>query len=68
MFEDGPLDDDRVDVLAPANNHVFRAIDDEDETVVVNASYVAAVQPALGYRRRRCLRFIPVARDDVGVP
>ena len=48
VLEDRRFDDHRVDVLAAADDHVLRAVDDVDEALVVDARDVAGVQPALG--------------------
>ncbi len=66
VFKDCRFHDHRVDVLAAANNHVFCAIDDIDESVFIDARDVARVMPALGERLRRRVGFVPVTLHDVG--
>ena len=66
VLEQGGFDLDAVDVLAAADDHVLGPVDDVDEALVVDAGDVARVQPAVGDRRRRRLRLVPVALDDVG--
>ena len=66
VLEDRRLDLDRVDVLAAADDHVLRAVDDVDEAVLVDARDVAGVQPALGEGLGRLLGPVPVPAHDVG--
>src|SRR5919108_5372714 len=50
MLVEHTLDLDRVHVLAAANHHVLRAVDDVQEPFVVHTSDVAGMQPAVAER------------------
>ena len=60
------LDLDRVDVLPAAVDHVLLAVDDVEQSVVVDARQIASVQPAFDERLGRGLGLVPVALHDVG--
>src|SRR5206468_2713062 len=61
MFVQRALHLDGVDVVATADQHVFRAVDDVQETVLVEAAEVTAVHPAVLPRPRGGLRVVEVA-------
>ena len=48
VLEDGGFHHHRVDVLTSSNDHVFFAIDDVDEALIVDSRDVPCAQPALG--------------------
>lgn len=55
----------RIDVVASGNDHVFLAVDDEDETVLVSTCNIAGRKPALRIDGFFCGSFVaPVALGD----
>ena len=64
-FVDHRFDFGAVDVLASAKNHVLGAILDEDETFLVDAPEIPALQPAVDDRIRRRASLVPIAADQV---
>jgi hypothetical protein len=61
MTADDLLDLARVDVGAPADDHVLLAIGDEQIAILVEVADVAGVQPAAAQGLGRRLRLVPVA-------
>ena len=52
MVVEHVLDLGRIDVLTPADDHVFRPVDDIAEPLVVEPREVAGADPAVGEGRR----------------
>ena len=66
MFVENILHLDTIDVLAAADQHVFRAVDDEAEAFLIDAGEIAGLDPAIDEGCRRRFRLVPVAFDDIG--
>ena len=62
---EGLLDLGAVHVLAAGDDHVLRAVEQEQVAVVVEAAHVAGPVPAVAQHRRGLLRLVPVAGHDV---
>src|SRR5208283_3843346 len=58
------LDFARVDVVPTAQDHVFLAIDDGDESVGIFRAEIARTEPALDDRRARCLGVVEIPFED----
>src|ERR1700726_3771877 len=66
MLGHGVLDLGGIDVPAAADDHVLDAVDDVDEAVLIHASGIAGMDPAVAQRRRRLLGLVPIAQHGVG--
>ena len=53
-----------VDVLATTQDHVFLAVHDKDEAILVDTRNIAGVQPAIGDRFSGGFRAVDIALDD----
>ena len=57
-----------VDVLAARHDHVLRAVDEEQEALLVEVAQVPGHVPAVAQRRLRLRGLVPVAGGDVLAP
>ena len=64
MLVEAVLDLRRIDILAAAQHHVLRAVDDVREAFVVEAREVAGADPAAHEGLGGRLRLVPIAHDD----
>ena len=64
MIREAVLDLGAVHVLAAADDHVLRAVDDEVEALRVAVAEVAGVQPAVAHGLGGGVGAVPVARRD----
>src|SRR4051794_14197665 len=59
------LDLARVDVVAPADDHVLLAVDDEEVAVLVDLGHISRVEPAVAHDLLRGVVAVPVALHEV---
>src|SRR5690606_38113897 len=60
------LDFARINVFTAGNDHVFLAVDQVQEVLIVEAAHVAGVAPAVAEGRQRGRVVVPVAAHDGG--
>src|ERR1700688_2808697 len=52
----------RIDILAPADDHVLNAVDDVDEPIIVHVSAVTGMQPSIAQCALRQFRLLPISQ------
>src|SRR3546814_6829856 len=64
MLVEDILDLRRIDILAAAQHHVLRAVNDEEETLRVDPREVAGADPAVDEGLRRRLGLVPIRSEE----
>src|SRR3546814_156153 len=65
MRVESAFDLDAINILAASDQHVLRAVENEDEAFLVDTHEIAGVEPAIGDGGGGRLGLVPIAFDDI---